>query len=107
MSKIFRCDVCKSEPAIANTRETGQFWCETCQTWKPILMIYTFTVDHQEIPKDVKVGNRITWMQMRPNVGSYGNQRSGGPEKEITGVVIDIDDLWVRVEAEFVPAINR
>jgi hypothetical protein len=107
MSKIFRCDVCGSEPAIANTRETGQFWCETCQTWKDFLIIYTFVLG-TNIPQTIKVGDRHSWAQMRPNTGSYGAQHPGGPAKLITGVVVAInDDMWVKVEAEYVPPLEH
>jgi hypothetical protein len=107
MSKIFRCDVCGSEPVIANTRETGQFWCETCQTWKDFLIIYTFVLG-TNIPQTIKVGDRHSWAQMRPNTGSYGAQHPGGPAKLITGVVVAInDDMWVKVEAEYVPPLEH
>jgi hypothetical protein len=61
-------------------------------------MRYTF-IKGANIPEDVKVGDSHTWMQTRPHVGGYPG-RSGGPPKEITGSVVAIDGIYVRVEAE-------
>jgi hypothetical protein len=70
---------------------------------KEKVMLYTF-VKGANIPASVQIGDSHTWMQMRPQTGSYANPIPGGAPKEITGVVVAIDeDLWVRVEAEHVP----
>ena len=64
-------------------------------------MIYTF-VKGANIPATVQVGDQHTWSQMRPHVGGYPG-RPSGPNVEITGTVVAVEDLWVRVEAEVVP----
>jgi hypothetical protein len=70
------------------------------------MMIYTFVLG-ANVSADIKVGDTHTWNQMRPNVGSYGNARSGGPDKTIAGTVVEIrDGMWVKIEAESVPALN-